>query len=225
MPKKRQFQKLGINPTLRAVLFDLDGVLIDSINSHIRAWQQVFSDYGVSLDALEIRLREGEKAEVSLDYYCMKYHLDLTVEQKLDLIDRKRAIFAPLSPKALIPEASTLLGKLKNQGWKIALVTGSAAENLKQIMTREEYACFDVFVTSADYQRPKPHPQCYAMALEKLGLTPKNCMVVENAPFGIAAAKAAGLKVIAITSTLPEEYLKAADWIVNDFGGVERLLF
>lgn len=209
----------------RAVLFDLDGVLIDSINSHIIAWRRVFSDFGVDLDPLEIKLREGEKAEVSIDFYCKKYRLDLNDSQKQDLIERKRGIFSRNAPSSLIPEASALLSKIKNHGWKIALVTGSAADNLKLIMTPEEYACFDALVTSGDYQHPKPHPQCYQMGLEKLGLSPENCFAVENAPFGIAAAKAAGLKVIAITSTLPGEYLREADWVVGDFTEVEKRLF
>ena len=213
------------NSFFRAVLFDLDGVLINSIEAHIHAWQQVFSDFGLNLKPLEIKLREGEKAEVSLDFYRRKYGLKLTIKQKRALIARKRALYSQQAPAHLISEASKLIIKLKRKGFKIALVTGSAADNLKELMAKEEYDAFDILVTSSDYTRPKPHPQCYLMALEKLKLAAADCIAVENAPFGIQSAKSAGLKVIALTSTLTKEYLSEADWIVDDYSQMGKLLF
>jgi len=210
---------------LKAILFDLDGVLIDSLDAHYQAWARVLGDFGVrNLTRLDVALREGEKAEVSAREFARKFGLEFTSDDISWLLDKKRALYAEKAPQALVPGAGQLLADLKNQGYKFGLVTGSVAKNLLKIMTAEEWNLFDAMVTGKEVTEAKPSPEPYLKAAEKLRLHPTDCIAVENAPLGIISAKNAGMKTIAITSTLPKEYLIEADWIVDNISGVRRIL-
>lgn len=212
-------------PAYSAVLFDLDGVLIDSMSAHVHAWKKVYEKFGVKLDDIEIKLREGEKAHKSASEITQKYGLNLSDSEIDQLIAKKRAIYAENSPKRIAVGAGELLINLRKNGYKIALVTGSIAKNLKKMMTPDEIGCFDLIITSNDVENAKPHPEPYLKAVNKLGISPEQCVVIENAPLGIHSGKTAGLTVIAITSTLPGELLSEADHIVDSLIEVEQLLF
>lgn len=210
---------------IKAVLFDLDGVLIDSLDIHFQAWTEVLRSYGVhNLTRFDVALREGEKAEVSAREFAKKFGLELTKEDITALLAKKRSIYAENAPKALTPGAGNLLRKLKREGFQIGLVTGSVAKNLKEIMTAEEWDIFDMMITGGEVTEAKPSPEPYIKAAEKLGLRTEDCLAIENAPLGIESAKKAGMKVIAITSTLPADYLREADWIVDSIEGVGRVI-
>lgn len=212
------------NQKYQAVLFDLDGVLIDSMSAHANAWRTVFAEYGVDLPRMEIMLREGEKAEFSLDELCRKYGLALSSAEKTAMLIKKRQIYAENAPNTIVVGAAEVLQKIHESGYRMALVTGSVAKNLERIMTAKQLALFEVIVTGKDVKRAKPDPEPYLKALRKLGLQPEVCLVVENAPLGIQAAKSAGLKVAAITSTLSREVLTEADWIIGSLNEIKSIL-
>jgi beta-phosphoglucomutase len=207
----------------KAVLFDFDGVLIDSMPAHIKAWQAVFSEYGVKISEDEIKLREGEKAGISGRLMARKYNLNLSEEQMKRLLERKRALYAENAPAGMISGAYELLRSLKEKGYKLGLVTGSVWRNLKLVLKPEEIALFDCIITSEEAVNSKPHPEPYLKASSGLKIAPKECLVIENAPLGIEAAKSAGMKVVAITSTLAREKLKSADWVVDSLSEIQKL--
>jgi beta-phosphoglucomutase len=104
--------------------------------------------------------------------------------------------------------------KVKDSGFKVALVTACALKNMQYSLNREQQAHFDFIITGDEVLRAKPFPDPYIAAARQLDLDPSECIVVENAPLGIEAAKSAGMYCIAIETTLGKEYLASADCIL-----------
>jgi beta-phosphoglucomutase len=211
-----------------AILFDMDGVITDTVKFHYEAFRQVFKKVGIDVKPRDIYCNEGmpalEIGKALLEEYGVKISED---ELKRRVIE-KQELFRKLSDgKARayegVPET---LAMLREDGVKLALVTGS---NEKSVMKVVEEAgldkAFDAIVTSDDVERGKPYPDPYLKGMEMLGAEKAKSVVVENAPLGIKAAKAAGAGyVIAVTTTLPDEYLTEADDIMPSFVDLEHCL-
>ena len=208
-----------------AVLFDMDGVLINSMPAHVKSWQQVYAEYGIDIEADEIKLREGEKAQSSAKDICRKHGMSLTDTQISELVARKRKIYRSQAPEGMVEGASELLRRLKAAGLKLALVTGSILINLKKVVDKRDIELFDCIITSDHVLNCKPHPEPFLKAAEAIGVAPQRCIVIENAPLGIRAAKSAGMSVAAITSTLPKEKLTEANFILEGLSQVEEIVF
>ncbi len=196
----------------RGVLFDLDGVLINSEPLHCRAFQDVLAPYGV-------RLTEG-------DYYA-KYlvYSDREVLERL-LPDRKVLDGAVAAKERrywellqagvpAFPDGLALLAR--TDGWRVGLATGSIRREaelaLRSLGVRER---FGAVVAREDCARGKPDPEPYLLAAGALELSPRRCVVIEDAPGGIQAAKAAGMLCVAVTHSCPRERLREADLVVED---------
>jgi beta-phosphoglucomutase-like phosphatase (HAD superfamily) len=191
----------------------MDGVLIDSQPNHVRAWQAVFAARGVALDAMLPLQREGEKALDTCAWICRELGLDWNSAERETLVAEKRRIFRALPGTAPFPDVPELLVGLAERRLPIALVTGSTVVNAQAIVPPELWARFAVVVSAEDVTRGKPDPEGYRKAAAALGVAPDSCLAVENAPFGIQAARAAGCRVLALTTTLPAEWLAEADEI------------
>jgi beta-phosphoglucomutase len=207
-------------PIIHTVLFDLDGVLIDSMPHHVRAWQEEFAAWGVQVDPLIFRLREGEKAAATLAFAAQEYGLVLTEPQAHQFVESKRHRYRKTAPKHLIEGAVDVLKTLRNIGIKTALVTGSIRRNLDHSISEDEQNLFDAIITADLCHHGKPDPEPYLRAVETLNMTPQHCLAVENAPLGIQSAKSAGVFVLALTSTLPTKYLKSANSIIDDLSDI-----
>ncbi len=201
--------------SIRAVLFDLDGVLIDSMPYHERAWRQVLSEIGIEPPPLYIRLHEGEKAETTVRKLLREWNREANDDEVAALIKRKRELYCQTASHGLIPAARLIVEKLRAAGIHCSIVTGSVRANMNGVMTTEEIALFDPIISAEMCLHGKPHPEPYLKALGALQLPAHGCIVVENAPLGIQSAKAAGLKVVALTVTLPREHLAEADVILE----------
>jgi beta-phosphoglucomutase len=201
---------------IRAVIFDFDGVLVDSMQHHVDAWQAVFREYGVELSPQEILEREGEKARLTTSLIARKHGIELDDDEVERLIRRKRKIYRAQAKRRIRPSALTAVLECRQRGYKTAIVTGSVRDNLEWALPPEELALFDAIITADAVRFGKPHPEPFLAAAEKLGLSPQECLVIENAPLGIRSAKAAGMKCIAITTTLPADRLQEADLIIPD---------
>src|SRR5690606_18525803 len=123
----------------------------------------------------------------------------------------KEELFKTIVKQRFIAGSRPFLKTLKNQGFKLALVTGTARHEVHKILPDTIFNLFDVVVCGTDVQNGKPHPEPYLTALKKLNLNGKNAIVIENAPFGIRSAKAAGISCFAIETSLPKKFLKQAD--------------
>lgn len=208
----------------QAVFFDLDGVLVDSMDKHVEAWKEAFSRFGIQVSADEILLREGEKAAVTAEDLFKRNGLEATAERVQSLLKMKREVYGKDAPQGLIPGARELLQKLKGAGYRLALVTGSVPRNIDRVMTPDEKALFDTIVTAEDVEQGKPSPEPFLTAARNLNIHPSDCIVVENAPLGIKSAKSAGMAVAAITRTLPADMLNEADRIVEGLESIWGIL-
>lgn len=202
--------------TFRAVIFDLDGVLVDSMPHHITAWQDVFRSLGVHLPSEIIRQHEGEKAKITIRRFAEQHGMALTEDQLERLIEKKREIYRRLAQPGLRPIARQAVDWVRAQGRKTAIVTGSVRPNLDWTLSPDEQKLFDVIITSEECDQGKPHPEPYLRAAKELGVAPHDCLVIENAPLGIRSAKAAGMTCLALRTTLPEEDLLEADDCIPD---------
>ena len=191
----------------RAVLFDLDGVLIDSYRAHLESWQALARETGVTLTEEQFAEGFGSRSRDVLRRYWGE---DISDERLRALDARKEAIFRECAARAFpaMPGARELLAGLSRDGFALAIGSSAPPENVEFAVDR--LGCrplLGAIVTGADVQHGKPHPQVFLVAAERLGIAASTCAVVEDAPQGIQAARAAGMKVVALASTgrRPEE--------------------
>lgn len=197
---------------IKAVIFDWDGTLVDNMRLHCIAYREALRGIA-DMKPMDLYLREGRKG--------VEIITDLARGAGKDeiqrAIEKKEKIYEGLSRDIrILPRGKELIVKLRGNGLKIGLVTGTRRKNLHLIMSRDEIGMFDCIVTADETRKTKPDPEPYLACLEGLGARPGESIAVENAPLGIESAKRAGMTCIAITSTLPEEYLKGAEFIVKD---------
>jgi beta-phosphoglucomutase len=210
---------------VRAVLFDLDGTLIDSMPAHVIAWSRILKDMGIEIDGRYIRLHEGEKAEYTIAQLAREHGHILTPEGLADVIRRKRALYRTMAPQGLIPEARALIDELRTRAIECDIVTGSIRSNMNGVVSAEELALFTHIVAADDYDRGKPAPDPYLKGIAMSGFHREECLALENAPLGIQSALAAQLRTIAVTTTLPAADLQLPGCIViNHYSEVLRFL-
>lgn len=201
----------GFPQRLRAVLFDMDGVLYNSMPSHAKAWHRAMAHFGYDLPEQEAYMHEGRTGASTINIVSMRQRGVEESEERIQEIYRvKSEFFNEYPPAEPMPGALELLRKLQTQGLKILIVTGSGQASLLDRLNHHfpGIFCRELMVTAFDVKRGKPDPEPYLMGLQKGGLHADECVVVENAPLGVRAAKAAGIFTIAVnTGPLPNEAL------------------
>lgn len=203
---------------IRAVLFDLAGVIADTLHYHYLAWKFIFEKHGGSVSKQTILLHEGRKSREVLPILMKQTGVEIPEDRQDQFIEEKRAYYRKIVRISHYPGSFEVVDTLKRRGFKVALVTASAFKNMAYALSPEQQACFDFILTGDEITRAKPDPEPYLTAASRLGLKPAECIVVENAPLGIEAAKAAGMQCIAIESTLERDLLASADSIVRNIG-------
>lgn len=195
----------------KAVFFDMDGVLFDSMKFHARAWTKAMNDIGISFTEYEGYMNEGRTGHSTIDGAFNREHgRDATEEEKQEIYRLKSRYFESYGKSPVMPFAGEMLQKIKAENRAIYLVTGSGQASLLDGLQVHFPNIFkkERMVTAFDVTEGKPHPEPYLKALKKSGLTPAEVVVIENAPLGVESAKAAGLFVIAInTGPLDEKVL------------------
>ena len=214
----------------KAVLFDMDGVLFDSMPNHAYAWSHAMTQFGLEMTAYEAYLHEGRTGSGTINILAQRYWgRDATPEEMERIYAAKAAVFNTLPEPKPMPGALEALTAAKELGSKIVLVTGSAQTSLLERL-EEHYPGFfrqELMVTGFDVKRGKPDPEPYLMGLQRAGVEAEEAIVVENAPLGVQAAKGAGIFTIAAnTGPLEDSILKnaGADIVVPGMMDVARLL-
>ena len=197
----------------KAVLFDMDGVIVDSMPYHFISWFEAMRKYNVRIAPSDIFAMEGAKWDKVIRYAFNRDSLTLTKKTLHTIFLDRQRLFAKYFKRYIFPEIIEIIKLLKNQGFLIGLVTGSSLAEAKKMLPKNIYILFDAKVSGDMVKRGKPHPDSYLLAAKKLKLAPKRCIVIENAPYGIKAAKTAGMYCAAIATSLSKEYLKKADKI------------
>jgi HAD superfamily hydrolase (TIGR01509 family) len=202
---------------IQGVLFDMDGVLLDSEEYITRAGILMFKEKGFEVTESDFKPFTGMGENRFLGGVAEKYGIPFDQEK-----DKARtyAIYAEISHGHLqpLPGVREFIGKCRSRKLKLAVAT-SADEVKMRINLREtglSEKLFDVLVNGLEVVNKKPHPEIYLLAAHRLGLDPSHCLVAEDAISGMKAAKAAGCKCLAITSSFAPGDFTEADWIVND---------
>ena len=216
---------VGVDPPkpLLAVIFDVDGVLIRSMEKHAEAYARAFAPLGVTVEQAEVFRNEGRGSRDVAVAVAKQRGLGLSDAQIDAIAKEKQRVFTSFGPMPKYPGVDALIDRLKARGLRLAMVTGTSRVNVESHFGAWAKA-FDVIVTADDVKRTKPDPEPYETAIAKLGLEKDEAIVVENAPLGIQSAKAAGLRVVAITTTNPPAALSQADAVVASITDVESFL-
>jgi beta-phosphoglucomutase len=193
-----------------AVIFDLDGVLVDTAKYHYLAWKRLARELGGDLSEAQNEALKGVSRMDSLDIILRLNNLTLTTEERERMASRKNEWFvefiAQMSPDELFDGAIALLETLRANGIKRALA--SSSKNARQVMGLLGIAdLFDAVVDGTMIEHSKPHPEIFLKAASLLNVAPAACLVVEDAEAGVEAAVRAGMPCIGLGS--PESLRKA----------------
>jgi len=200
----------------KAVLFDMDGVLVDSMPYHFISWFEVLRKRGIRIMPIDIFEREGAKWDEVIKFAFKRERRPLSIETEKKIFEERLALFAKYFKRYIFAGAFIILEALKNRGFTLGLVTGSSLKEAEEMLPGEIFNLFDQIVAGDMVKRGKPYPDQYLLAAKKLKLPPSQCLVVENAPYGIRSAKTAKMFCIAIATSLEKNYLKQADIIFDN---------
>ena len=209
-----------------AVCFDLDGVLIDTMPLHAQAWQEALRPFELAVSRRSIYAWEGEPGTVTARTLLSRNGHVPSRHMVDSLLHEKERRFARLAGQIRInPQLLALLGRLSRQGIRLGLVTGTSSREIARVLSRSVLVQFDAIVTGDRVRRGKPYPDAYHAAFRTLRVPAASAVVVENAPYGITAARRAraGL-VVALASSLPRAYLRHAHVTVGTVGRLCALL-
>jgi beta-phosphoglucomutase len=202
---------------ITGVLFDMDGVLLDSEEYITRAGMMMFAEKGYEVKDSDFKPFTGMGENRFLGGVAEKYGIPFQLEK-----DKARAyaIYGQIVAGKLEPLKGVreFIGRCREKRLKLAVAT-SADEMKMRINLREtglKEDIFDTLVNGLEVEHKKPHPEIYLLAAKRLGLDPSSCLVVEDALSGLKAAKAAGCRCLAITSSFSAVEFREADWIAKD---------
>ncbi len=201
-------------PHLQAIIWDLDGVIVDTSDQHRRSWQQLAAETGVTFTDEDFWRTFGRSNAAIIPLH---WGADLSPEQIAALADRKEVIFRALLRDNLhaLPGALELLQAAHTAGLKQSLASSAPLENISLILDLLNlHRWLDAIVSGDRLPHGKPAPDIFLLAAERLSIAPAQCVVIEDAPAGVAAAKAAGMACLAVTNSHPASALADADRIV-----------
>lgn len=188
----------------RAVLWDMDGTLLDSAEHHYRAWKETLAEAGFPLSRERFFETFGQRGETILRYNLGETH---PPEFYRDLVEKKRARYRQLVEQEglrIMPGARDWLLRMQRAGWKQAIASSAPRRSIEAFL-----ACFDIraffgaIVGGEDVRECKPDPEIFLLAAERLGVSPSDCVVVEDAPAGIEGAKRAAMRSIGLLTSHP----------------------
>jgi len=201
--------------SVKSVIFDMDGVITNTMPDHFRSWKAVLKDEGIYVTYNDIYIREGQPGLSSVRELSQLYKKNLNDSEAKKILMKKESLFKKIAKTRFITGARRFIKNLHKKDVRMALVTGTSRHELNQILPAPLKKLFTVIVTGNDVKYGKPHPEPYLKSLKKLNIKPSEAVVIENAPFGIRSAKQAGIKCLALETSLSKKYLSEADAIFS----------
>jgi len=200
---------------LEAVLWDLDGVIADTGPYHCRAWQDVFGKRGVNFTEDDFMRHFGQRNDTiilsTLGGSISPEEFDTIAAEKEE--NYRRRVAGNIKP---LPGAIELIRALREHGLKVAIASSAPMENIQLIIRGLGIDdCFQAIVWGREVAEGKPSPEVFMLAARKLGVEPRDCVVIEDAVAGVAAAKSAAMKCLAVTNSHSRNSLQEADLIVD----------
>jgi beta-phosphoglucomutase family hydrolase len=201
-----------------AVIFDLDGTLIDNNSYHIKAWQEFYKKRNRVLSEEEFKRDFNGKTNADV----LKYVFDkpLSKEESEKYTHEKEALYREIYKPYIKPVKGllNLLQQLQSAGIPMAIATSGIPVNIEYMFEHVPVKLFfTAVINSTHIKKGKPDPEIYMLTAKKLNVSPENCVVFEDAVAGVQSAKAAGMKVVAITTTHIKDELSQADKFISDF--------
>jgi beta-phosphoglucomutase len=202
---------------IKACLFDLDGVIVDTAIYHFQAWRRLANELGFDFTEHQNEQLKGISRMESLELILGWGEVQLSEDEKLTWATRKNNWYLDLvkemTPNEILPGVKEFLTSLRNNNIKIAL--GSASKNSKLILERiEMLPYFDAIIDGNNITKGKPNPQVFLLGAEATGSKPEECVVFEDAVAGVQAGKAGGMRVVGVGSP---EVLFEADIVIATF--------
>lgn len=198
---------------IKAILFDFDGTLADTMKDNFLAWKKAFEKYNIEIKEEDYYPLEGTKLTEIARLISNKYRIE---EEPSKIVELKNNHYLLNNSVSFYPGVIDIIDILKKKV-KIAIVSASPKEKLNKTVPKEFLEKFDVIISGEDSKIGKPDPEPYLNAARKLKTIPEECVVIENAPLGIKSAKKAGMYCIAIESTLDKKFLSEADEVICCF--------
>lgn len=219
--------QFNMSPSFCALIFDLDGVLADSEPWWNQIDTNLLAEYGVNYRGQYHRNVLGVSYRLAVEFYKNAFHISAPVEE----LTRRRGEIATdffANHVLLFPSAKTTLEQLCEMKLRLAVATSSVSASAHPFLERTGIrSLFDAVVTGDEVQRGKPHPDIYLQTAKNLGVTPEACLAIEDALAGVAAAKAANMRVAAIPDTRfvgTREYEEEADFVLGSLSEIPALI-
>lgn len=210
----------------RTILFDMDGVIVDSMAFHATAWQEAIQEgAGIIIPHHLVYESEGKNSSAFIRDVAQRYQTEISEAQfkQIDLLKSK--IFLENRVLKIIPGIEDLLRSLSEMGYKLGVATGSSLDIAQQTLFELGFLdYFSTLVTAEDVKNGKPDPEPYQLLLNRLGGIKEQAVVIENAPLGVQSARAAEIFCIAVATTNPEPVLSEASRVLNDLPAVLNFL-
>ncbi len=208
----------------KAIIFDMDGVIVDSMVYHFFAWYEALRPLGIRVSCFDVYAKEGERWEKSMRDFLLKNNIRPTAKIMRDLFVRRHTIFKKVYKRVIFNGAEELLLCLKNKGYILGLVTGTPLAQVRMILSQKIKSVFNCIISGDMVSNGKPDPEPYLKAAKQFKLKSAQCLVIENAPLGILSAKRAGMFCVAVSTSLPRDYLKKADVVVDNLTKIKKIL-
>jgi beta-phosphoglucomutase family hydrolase len=207
----------------KTILWDMDGVIADSYSFHFAAWQETFAERGVKFTKEAFTKLFGTRNDFIIGNIIGRElpegDVKTMVQEKEENFRRKAT--GNIKP---FPGAVRLLHAIKNGNFKLGLVSSAPKENINLVLSELNLErIFDCIVFGQEVSESKPSPQIYLLAAEKLEVPPHDCVVIEDSPLGVKAAKTGGMKCLAIANTHPQQKLQEADKVVDSLENVDLI--
>jgi beta-phosphoglucomutase family hydrolase len=207
----------------KTILWDMDGVISDSYSFHFAAWQETFAKRGIKFTKEDFTQLFGTRNDFIINSIMAK---DLSEGDIKIIVQEKEETFRRKATRNIkpFPGVVRLLNSLKKGNFKLGLVSSAPKENIDLVLSELNLAgIFNCVVFGQEVSESKPSPQIYLLAAKKLEVIPNDCVVIEDSPLGVKAAKTAGMKCLAITNTHPRQKLREADRIVDSLENVDLI--
>lgn len=199
-----------------AILWDLDGTIFDTKDSHFKTWEYALNQHGFDLKKETFETYFGRNNHATLPYF-LGFKPEPALEK--DIVDLKETYFRDIAAQevSLVKGVEDWLLEAKRLGFPQAIASSAPMENIQTLLTEFELTSYFGAVVSGEYLPAKPLPDVFYKAADALGQLPQNCWVIEDSLHGIEAAKSAGMICLAVAITHSPSELSHADLILEDF--------
>lgn len=204
---------------VQAIIFDMDGTMINNMPYHAMAWKKFCKQHGLDLTDEEFKQKISGKKNNEI--FQIIFKRELTSEEAEKFAEEKESIYREIYKDHIheIPGLKSLVKKIRGMNIPVAIATTAPQKNREFAleMLGIPFSDFAIIVGDEEVSKGKPDPEIYLKTAQGLGIEPSKCLVFEDSPAGVESAKNAGMKVVAITSSHSHEELAGADFFEKDF--------